>query len=360
MSSFRVFRRLFAACFLGALCVAPLQAAVHCVATTTELAAAWYTAKQSAGADEIRIRTGIYGPPPANVSHDAQYDALLASGNHLTLSGGWTDAACSAQTADAGLTLIDGANQKRIIDIGVSGGSLGTTITIANLMLWRGNAGGELGGCLRVQGYQDIGANVYLDRVIMSECLAGQRGGALAAMVQNGRIEVRGSLFVFNEADIDSAIYLYDDVGNIYFNNNSVIGNTTRLAQFQAMKIVCTIPNQCQVANNVFWNNQDASGQSIDLSVVGSVSLLHNRLDSYSGVPVGNTGNTNAHPGFTQFNDFYVHADSPLRNAGRNDIAEAFPDRDIKGVPRPGGGVIDIGAFEFNEPEAALFAAGFE
>ncbi|WP_146151712.1 choice-of-anchor Q domain-containing protein [Ahniella affigens] len=337
-----------------------VEAALYCVDSAETMRQAINGAKASPGADEIRMKSGIYGPPIVS-GPDAQYDLTLASGNDLTISGGWSGANCTAQTNDAALTLMDGNQQDRIFDIGVSGGSFGVTIRISNLMLFQGRDVGNVGGCMRIQGYQGVGANVYLERLIFAECTAGQRGGALAVITQSGHLQIKGNRFVFNTANSESAAYLNNVSGNTYFINNSVIGNTTLSPVWPALTTACNLIDYCLVANNVFWNNVDANGANRDASLVGGQSLHNNRLDAYSGVPTSAANNISADPGYHSFNDFDVHADSPLRNAGRSDFPFVSPPSlDLKGVARPGGAAIDIGAQEFNEPEGPLFANQFE
>lgn len=305
------------------------------------------------------MKSGLYGTPSV-VGQDAQYDLMLAGSNDLTISGGWSGTTCTTQSIGAGLTVMDGGLQRRIFDFGVSGAGIAATVRISNLTLYRGLTTGDVGGCLRFQGYQGIGANLYIERVVFQQCEAAQRGGGLAAMVQAGRIEITGNRFVFNEANSESAVYLNNSFGNTHFINNSVIGNTTRSASWPALTDICVQPNYCLVANNVFWDNQDVNGQNRDMSLVGGISLHNNRFDEYSGVPTSQSNNISSHPGYVSANDFAVHADSPLRNAGRINFNVNIPNIDILGVPRPAGSNIDIGADEYNEPVLPMFANHFE
>jgi hypothetical protein len=63
---------------------------------------------------------------------------------------------------------------------------------------------------------------------------------------------------------------------------------------------------------------------------------------------LGTSGNTSADPGFVGGGNYRLQAGSPAIGAGNNS-APSLPAADFDGLPRISGGVIDLGAFEFQQ-----------
>lgn len=345
---------------LAMLCTAA-SAETHCVASANELRNAMQATAISAGTDEIRLRTGVYGTPTVP-GKDAQYDVSLTDGNSLTISGGWTDAGCTQQTQQAGSTLLDGLGQRRIFDIGVGvvGGSGSAAVSISNLAMRRGATSG-VGGCLRFQGFQGTGAGLTIERVRFSECVAGERGGAVSATVQDGQTRVLGSLFYLNRASSEGAAFLTTTVGNVFFLSNTVVENqATGQGSPTAGVAVGISPSwSASVANNLFFENVN-NAAVYDLALLGSgATLRNNRLDVRSGVAGSETGTTDAPPQFISANDFRLQPTSAMRNGGHANPSGGYPAVDLIGEPRPQGASVDIGAYEFGESDV-IFQHDFE
>jgi hypothetical protein len=345
---------------LAVLCN-PAAAETYCVSTANELRNAMQAAAGSTTADDIRIQTGIYGAPNV-VGNDAQYDVNLAGGNDLDISGGWTNAGCTQQSQQAGLTLLDGFGQRRVFDIGVGvvGGGGSAAVSIRNLSIRRGSSP-DMGGCLRFQGYDGTGAALTVERVRFSECVAGGRGGALSATIQDGQTRILGSLFFLNRATREGAAYLYAALGNVFFSSNTVVQNEAdgQGAATGGVTISTAAVWLGSVANNIFLENMNNAG-IYDLAVLGNSTVLrNNRLDVRSGTAAGESGTTDAPPQFVAPNDFRLQPTSAMRNGGYPDPHGGYPVFDLVGEPRPQGAAVDIGAFEFAEQDV-IFSHDFE
>jgi len=94
------------------------------------------------------------------------------------------------------------------------------------------------------------------------------------------------------------------------------------------------------IENSIVWGNSGGSfsGASSGSSIV-----------SYSDIEGGfaGTGNLNVDPLFLSpaGNDYHLTADSPLINAGNNNVPD-LPATDLEGKPRIIGGTVDMGAYE--------------
>lgn len=336
-----------------------VQAANFCVATPAELRNALASSDANGVNDEIRVKSGIYAPTSGN-GNDAQYDLVMTGNQNLLISGGWSGAAgvCTSQANTAGLTVFDGNDTARIFDFGLNGSA--NSLVIRNLMMFNGRAIGQ-GGCMRVQAYVNTGANVEIERTIMSGCYASAQGGALALLIQNGQGHVHGNVISFNESVTQGAVFLSGvslNGVNFSFQNNTVVGNVRSNGSgwsSAGLEILCRQDWACYVANNIFFDNQDSAG-SADLRLVGAVSMKNNRYSTLSGSPTSNTASTSADPGFVGANDFRLRADSAMRNAGTTALFYGTPALDVYAGPRPQGAAIDIGAIEYGE----MFADGFD
>lgn len=135
---------------------------------------------------------------------------------------------------------------------------------------------------------------------------ASERGGALANL--GGAVDIINCTFTDNRADV---------TGGAAFNNE------TRLT----------------VLNSILWNDQPNA-----LNNVGIAPTV--RFSNVSG-GAGGQGNINANPRFAAplEGDYRLAAGSPCLDAGASGGA---PAADIRGVPRPQGNGVDMGAYEMD------------
>jgi uncharacterized repeat protein (TIGR01451 family) len=117
--------------------------------------------------------------------------------------------------------------------------------------------------------------------------------------------------------------------------------------------------------NNIVWNNRAPQGADLFVDNDGNgnllrspVNLFHNDFDQspegiFITVPflIDPSNLDNEEPRFVDASagDYHLQADSPVIAQGTND-APGLPPTDKDGNPRVVGGVVDLGAFEFQEP----------
>ena len=110
-------------------------------------------------------------------------------------------------------------------------------------------------------------------------------------------------------------------------------------------------PNQIIVQNSIFWQTKElvyyviASDNNSDIQVTGSD--IYQTIGIYPG-----TGNINDDPVFVNpsTNNYQIKSGSECLNKGLDLGADALT-IDHKGLPRPFGSSVDMGAFEFNNSE---------
>ena len=113
--------------------------------------------------------------------------------------------------------------------------------------------------------------------------------------------------------------------------NCTITGNT---AVANGGGIFCTVSSPI-IRNSILWGN---SPQELS----GKLSVTYSDIEGgYSG-----TGNINSNPLFVSGSDYHLTASSPCFNAGDNN-APALPSIDKDGNSRIIGGIVDMGAYEY-------------
>jgi hypothetical protein len=152
--------------------------------------------------------------------------------------------------------------------------------------------------------------------------------------------------------------------GTLYFYNNTVV--STRTGNTVIFRL-STIEETCDARNNIFFNT--AAGTSLAmLAETGTLSLANNWAKTgwrnsfespFGGVITGGlTFVTGSSPGFADLanQDFRLVSNGQAVNAGTSLNPNVLPANDVirqylrhqASEPRPVGGVLDIGAFEFS------------
>jgi hypothetical protein len=229
---------------------------------------------------------------------------------------------------------------------GPGGGAIGllgsgTTQIIGNKILnnsWPGNAGAIV--------LWAAGTPTLMNNVFGNNSSSGGQGGAIW-IVNDTVATVVQNLFYGNTASVGGAIYLLSGTGS-EFVNNSIIGGAG-VTQGSAVYAVSS-------AN--FYNNLliGLSGQNA-VYCEGTAPVFTNN-DAYG--PGGSgmqgtcldqeltNGNIDLDPQFVDpaKNNFQLQSTSPAINAGDNS-APFIPKKDLAGKSRIVGGIIDMGAYEF-------------
>ena len=339
---------------------------VACVDSTTALADALSALSSSTGntdADEIRVQAGTYIAPAGG------FIASVTNHHNLTIRGGYLDAACTVQAADAELTVLDGNHAAGVMTINTIA-IPDSDIEVSGLTFQNGsgsNASGSNAGGLKIGDPNPIsGGRILVERNIFRNNSSAGNGfsqavGGLLAATDGISLIVRGNLFVDNSSPNAAAASLYSN-NEIDVGNNTFSGNQSTDAQLQTrVAIDFTTFAGLKLSNNIFWGNHIGAGMfDVNLSATGpgqvGATLANNDLGATTGTAVAATGTLHVDPSFVGDGDFRLAASSPLIGAGTNDPAGGLSAVDLDGSPRIDGPSVDIGAFE----SSYIFSSGFE
>jgi hypothetical protein len=339
---------------------------VACVSTTAELANALSTLSNSTSntdSDEIRVRIGTYIAPASG------FKGAVTNHHDLTIHGGYLDAACTQQTLDASMTVLDGNHATSVMtidtieipssDIEVSGltfqnGSGGSAFA--------SNAGGlKIGEPNPISGGKIlVERNVFRNNSAASNVFSQAVGGLLAA-TDGTPLIVRGNLFVGNSSPNAAAASFYSN-NEIDVSNNTFTGNRSTDMDAPTRVTIDYPPfTGLKLSNNIFWGNNVGSG-AFDLNLSGAgagqigATLRNNDVQASTGMAVSAAGTLNVDPVFVGAGDFRLAPLSLLINAGVNDPAGGLAGFDLDGAPRLDGIAVDLGAYE----SSYVFSDGFE
>jgi hypothetical protein len=356
----------------------PSQAADFCVSNASELSSALSTAANNGQADTIKLMPGIY-------SGSFVYIAAASEVFDLSLSGGWTafiDTPCFFEGSDAFETILDGDSMNLVLRILPAGGA---DIEVKNLTIINGQSTFGLVGGLEITDSSTFG-HALIEKVAFINN-SGEHFGAL--QIHNAyRTTVRNSLFTLNSNDpgnsmirtATATITQLQGIPNegIYFNNNTVINNTTLGGSgFHAAGIDLAVNGMgsgIYLANNLFHNN-DGNDIKVPVTEDNPHLMYNNNYQSFGGLftnDVSTSGNYTQTPVFDQpglfnFTPSLLSADI---NAGRNPppfvpVPTPFGffwqlgTTDINGAPRVQDGRVDVGAYEA-AAEIPIFINGFD
>lgn len=329
-----------------------VSAAEFCVGTANELRAALAFAESNHEADDIRIELGIY---ETNGTVFSYHD----SGNHdLTISGGWIDFFgndCGIQSPNEPFeTIIDGSNSSRGMSINISGEA---DVMITDLTFSNGYFA-HTGGGLAVF---NLGT-IHTGQVVIEKNAFLNNEANLAAALSvygGGTAHIRNNLILVNHANTsDSARILNNNANGIYFNNNTVFGNTSDNMGASGVYLYVEGTSQVLVANNILNNNENDDLEVITMA--GDYFLFNNNVDVFTGSPPTVSANNINKPNHFQGGllNYVPNSNSYLVDAGRPPclIACPFPtpfenawslgNEDILSQLREQGDKVDIGAFE--------------
>ncbi len=344
----------------------PLYSAEFCVGTVTELRNALTFAESNNEDDDIRIELGVYETNGMAFSfHD--------SGNHdLTISGGWIDFFdndCGIQTPNEPFeTIIDGSNSSRSMSINISGQA---DVRVSDLTFSNGHFA-HTGGGLAVF---NLGT-IHTGQVTIEKNAFLNNEANLAAALSvygSGTAHIRNNLILVNNANTaDSIRILNNNANGIYFNNNTVFGNTSDGTGAAGVYIYVEGTSRVLVANNIL-NNNDHEDLNV-ISMAGDYFLYNNNVDVFSGsTPTVSANNINK-PNHFQLGllNYVPDSGSYLVDAGRSPCAIVCPfpipfenkwslgDEDILSKLRVQGDRVDIGAFESSYFSDIIFWNGFD
>ncbi len=330
----------------------PATAAIFCVSDGASLQNALTQAATNGEDDDIRLRPGTYSMGSGTTA----FTYASSEAFRLVISGGWQTVGvipCGLAAADPTLSVLDGVNQRRVMDLSSSSTNFNAMLTVRNLTI-RGGSGTGFGG-LRVS----VGDSVALERLIVRNNNATNSespGGILVASARN--VNLLNSLILDNtcaNGPCGAKLVTGQPVADVDIRNSTIARNRCPAIACPMAGVFIDNFFSTIVGNNAFHENE---GAQLEFAPANAFRLVHNRIDSFNGTPTESVGNIAApNPGFVDAagNNFRLLPGSPLLDAG--DDALSAGDFDLDGNARTNGRGRDIGAYEL---PYQVFADGFE
>ncbi len=185
------------------------------------------------------------------------------------------------------------------------------------------------------------GADVTVSNTTFSRNSASGNGGGIYAF-NGGDVTLTNCLFHSNEALRGGALTSAFSLTNAVLTNCTFSENTAS----ESGGAVYTYHGSFAATNCILWNNTGAN--TIQFGDSTAVTLSHCCING--GWPEGGTGILDDDPQFLDADafDFRLQSGSPCLNAGTWVDA---PDTDLRGVSRPQGSGIDLGAYEMADAD---------
>lgn len=332
----------------------PATAAVFCVNDGLSLQNALTLAASNGQDDDIRLRPGTYTMGTGATA----FTYTSSESFRLVISGGWQTVGvipCGLALADPNLSVLDGVNQRRVMDLSSLSTNFNAMLTVRNLTIRGGSGSGTDFGGLRVA----VGDSVELDRLIVRNNNATHSespGGILVASARS--LNLLNSLILDNtcaNGPCGAKLVTAQPVAGVDIRNSTIARNRCPAIACPMAGVFIDNVFSTIVGNNAFHENE---GAQLEFAPANAFRLVHNRIDSFIGSPTESVGNIVApNPGFVDAagNIFRLRPDSPLLDAG--DDALSAGDFDLDGNARTNGRGRDIGAYEL---PYQVFADGFE
>jgi predicted outer membrane repeat protein len=190
------------------------------------------------------------------------------------------------------------------------------------------------------------------DRCRFIENTASRRGGAISGGTPTlpSNFEVASSIFAYNSVPSDPDINnqrggAISNVGNPTITNCSFGFNSAPTA---GGIWITGNDSIASISNSILWSNSSSSStsQSSQIAVASNSTVTLNYccvegLDD----SLGGDGNLGSDPLFIA-NELRVEADSPVIDAGSNEVVPSDDSVDLDGLPRIAGDAVDMGAYE--------------
>jgi predicted outer membrane repeat protein len=172
------------------------------------------------------------------------------------------------------------------------------------------------------------------------------------------------NLFFNNEANSGGAIYNNSYMGDGYFINNTIVGNSAKEHGGGVRARLENDENHYKFYNNILVKNEAPIGSDLYIDnlndsdplfpITYKIDLYNNDFDfagSYfaSPIDIDPSNLNNMDPLFVDpgNGDYQLSTDSPCINTGDNQAPD-LPETDLAGNPRIIDGIVDIGAYEYD------------
>lgn len=342
-------------------------AVIFCANSPASLQSSLSTAATNGFHDEIRIVSGVYQAAPGSCGAQACFEVAAKDQQMLRISGGW-NAGCTSQTGKPTDTVLSGLGSHRALYVSLNSSGAHES-WVRNLSVWNGMgpAFGE-GGCAFIE---NSGGPIRVENLHAAGCISpGGRGGGLH--VQARGLRFANNVVVENLARwgaVSLAVSSFDDMvvlNNTIANNLSQSGSAGVGGLYLAG--LSGLVASAYVSNNIVADN-DAGDQRWDIGSNNISVMFRNNLYGTlfnNGHPSpGSSGNIIANPEFHE-SGYTLRPWSPARNAGLNLPFGGLPEADFLHTTRIKHGVVDMGAYEHDDPASPppvadeIFSNSFE
>ena len=241
-----------------------------------------------------------------------------------------------------------------------------TTATLTNNTI-TGNSAGIYGG-----GVYANGPTVILSKNTITGNSAGVYGGGVYASYSTTVTLTNNTITKNSTGSSGGGVYVYRPT-TVTLTNNTISENSAEADSGGVYIWLYGNSDTARIYNNIIFNNK-ADTDGYDLYIINDgdddllaspVNLYNNDFDqsaagTYIQIPfsIDASNLDNEDPLFVGDDNYHLIADSPCINAGDNDAPD-LPDTDKDGNPRITGGIVDMGAYEY-DPSTPTADAGFD
>jgi hypothetical protein len=280
----------------------------------------------------IKIVRGTYSVLPTS---SGGFTFTSTSGHKLDINGGY-NSDCSALIEDPAFTILDGANQHRVLYTSSNADVSLRWVTLQNGYLESDGAG--LTALLNAPAGELI-LNYSIIRNNVSTIAAGGvyiGGGGLVYLWDN--------LIVGNSASNVAALFVNSGGATVYLVNNTVTQNINSAPTSIDIALDGSGGDTVYASNNIFWGNTATT--ELDFGNLSSVYLANNDYSSIDNTPITDSNNQNVDPQFIGNGNYRLSPGSPLLSAGTTTPTGGLPTIDIAGYARTFNATVDLGAYE--------------
>src|SRR6266850_7748592 len=244
---------------------------------------------------------------------------------------------------------IDGDKKYRVFEVATA-----RTVNISSLTIANGESGTDSGGGLLISGLATV---LVSDSSFFSNDggSSGSSGGGAIANTSTGTLTLTNCTLAFNNTSGDGGA-VYASSGTINILNSTIAGNSAMSASANGGGLASNGGSIDVLNTIVAMNSADTTGQDIFGTFT---SQGHNLISDGTG-GLGFTNGTNGDQVGTTAAPIDARLDLPTNNGGSTDTAALLPGSpaidagddfgapatDQRGVSRPQGNHVDIGAFE--------------
>ena len=337
---------------LLAVFIIPMSANAHfyCVTTASDLHAALTDASTptSSGGHNGEQNTIALVANVYFADTTFSYSSTSTSG-YLIMEGGFPPNCSGPIVENAFETVLDGEHNKPVLRLNGN-----AEIAVYNLTVQNGSTS-EVGGGMSINYVPGYKSTVLVQQCVIRTNHSNFNGGGLAVGADGSGVilTIANNLIYGNSADgqYGAGAIFHSSGAVVSFYSNTVVGNAASQAPNNG-GVMFDLPGFTSLQNNIVYDNAGS-----DLYINGNnASLGHNDYHVLAGLsPAMSFGNQTVSPQFvsTANQDYRLLGTSPLLGASPESGVHAATD--IVGHSYPGGGFVDLGAYE-----ETIFRHGFD